>query len=236
MGKKNHLSRLAAPKSWPVKRKGIKWIAKPIPGAHNINYAMPLVVIIRDLLGITHSSKDTKNIVNSGEILVNNQRVRKIRIPVGLFDVLSIPKSKQFYRIVINKKGEIHLIKIDEKDANILPLKIKDKTILKKGKVQLNFTNGWNLLVTKKFSREETLFFDLSQKKITDSVKLEKGNTIYVIKGRHAGKVAVIEDLKTSGKIRKQKIAILKNDKETWETLADNLFVIGKTKPVIKLE
>jgi len=51
-----HLSTLAAPKSWPIKRKGIKWITRPKSGPHNLKSSLPLIVVLRDMLKLTKIS------------------------------------------------------------------------------------------------------------------------------------------------------------------------------------
>ena len=37
-----HLKRIAVPKSWPIKRKENKWIARPMPGPHSLNHSISL--------------------------------------------------------------------------------------------------------------------------------------------------------------------------------------------------
>ena len=34
---KNHLKRLAAPKTWGIKRKELVWITRPMPGAQSLD-------------------------------------------------------------------------------------------------------------------------------------------------------------------------------------------------------
>ena len=48
-----HLKRIAMPKNWPLPRKGKK---KFVPYGKN---AIPLLVIVRDMLKITHTKKST---------------------------------------------------------------------------------------------------------------------------------------------------------------------------------
>jgi len=39
------------------------------------------------------------------------------RYPVGLFDVISTPETKQNFRVLINKKRKLFLIEIPEQEA-----------------------------------------------------------------------------------------------------------------------
>ena len=45
-----HLKRYFAPKTWKIKRKELTFISRPSPGPHNTAMALPLGVILRDML------------------------------------------------------------------------------------------------------------------------------------------------------------------------------------------
>jgi len=64
MGSKieRHLSRLAMPKAWKIKRKGIKWVTRPLPGPHSFKLGLPLNVLLRDILKLSKTTKETKSI------------------------------------------------------------------------------------------------------------------------------------------------------------------------------
>jgi len=236
MSRKNHLSRLAAPKTWPIKRKGIKWIVKPKPGPHNQEYSLPLVSVCRDVLGITRTVKETKQILNKGHVLVNNTIRKEHKFPAGLFDVVSIPPVNEHHRIVVNKLGKLAIIKIPEKEATIIPLKVISKTSVKGNKTQINFNNGWNLQTKEKLSVGDVALVDLKTKKITKAIKQQKGNTVFIIDGKHQGKLAELKDIKETGKLRKTKIAVIQVGKDTWETPLDYTFVVGEKKSELTLQ
>ena len=230
MSKKQHLSRLAAPRSWPVKRKVSKWIAKPIPGAHNLKSSMPLVVIIRDLLSITKTSKEVKTLLNSKSILINNKTVRKIHLPIGLFDVISIPKLNIHYRILLNKQGKLFPIKIADSEANLIPLRIENKVSISAKKTQLNFNNGWNILVGKDdYKTNDVIIFDTSTQKIKDKLSLNKGAVVYLIGGKHTGIVAKLAEIKETGTLRKHRVVRLVSGKVELESAIKHIIVIYET-------
>ena len=221
MGKKQHLSRLAAPATWPIERKKSKWIAKPLAGTHNLKYSMPLVVLLRDVLKLAEISATINKIINRRELLVNGHIVREKNFAIGLFDVLSIPKLNKSYRILLSKNGKFAISEITEKEANILPLKIRNKSVIKKGKVQLNFSNGWNIIAAKdNYKSGDVILFDFKNNKIVKHLKLSKDNLVYITGGKYIGNVAKLGEIKVFGKLKKNKIAILSSDKEHWETNA----------------
>jgi small subunit ribosomal protein S4e len=236
MSKKQHLSRLAAPKSWPVKRKLAKWIAKPMPGTHSLNKSIPLVVVIRDLIKLTNTSKEVRSLINSRDIFVNNKLVREIRFAVGLFDIISINKTKINYRIIINKQGKLIPVQISDSESNILPLRVENKTTISTKKTQLNFNNGWNLLVDKDdYKTNDVILFDTKTRKISNKLRLAKGSAVYLIGGKHAGIVAKFVEVKETGTLRKHRVVKVISDKVEIESSLKNIMIVGKDKPVIKL-
>ncbi len=226
MSKKNHLSRLAAPRSWPISRKGIKWIAKPTPGAHNTETALPLVVLVRDILNITGTSKEVKKLVHSRDLLVNQRSPKDIRLPVGLFDIISFPKAKLNYRLIFSRNGKLEPEEIKAGDANSLPVKIKTKTTIRGGKTQLNLSNGWNVLVNKDTYRtNDVVVIDLSNGKIKEHRKFGAGKEVYVTGGKQLGITGKLKAVKQVGLLKKENIAVLESKGDTFKTRAEYLFV-----------
>ncbi|HDM89168.1 MAG TPA: 30S ribosomal protein S4e, partial [Candidatus Bathyarchaeota archaeon] len=108
MGKKGgslHLKREASPPFWPIHRKKFVWTVKPRPGPHPVSRCIPLLLIIRDILGFAETRKEAKKIISQGKILVDGRVRRDDRYPVGLMDVVSIPELKMNYRVLPFKKG-----------------------------------------------------------------------------------------------------------------------------------
>ena len=223
-----HLSRLASPKKWNIRKKGIKWVARPLPGAHSLKDGIHLLSIFRDILEYGSTLKEVKNILSNEEIYIDGKRRKNPRFIVGLMDVIFIPKTKETFRILLTKKGKLTLLPIDEKEANIKPCKIKGKKAVKK-KIQLNLFDGKNILVDKTDSKVgDTLLIEVPSLKIKDSFALEKGNHIYLTGGKHIGETGILHEISN-------KTILIKSKKELIKTSKIHAFVIGKTKPAIKL-
>lgn len=224
----DHLSRLAMPKSWDVKRKGIKFVTRPNPGMHTLKLGMPLNVVFRDLLKIVKSTKEAKRLFLNQDILVDGKKRKDFRFIVGIMDVISILKIKKNYRLLLTKKGKLTCVEIDDKEAKLKPCKINGKSQLKK-KIQLNLFDGRNVLVDKSDNKVgDTVLIEIPSQKITQSFKLEKGASIFLIGGKHIGETGVVEEIQG-------KRIVYKKDKEVYETSKRYAFVIGKDKPSIKL-
>ena len=67
---KNHLKRIAIPRTWRVKtKKEIKYIARPKPGK-NFLYSMPLATILKEVICIARTEKEVKFILSEKTVLV----------------------------------------------------------------------------------------------------------------------------------------------------------------------
>lgn len=224
---KRHLKRLAAPKSWLIKRKGITFVTKPSPGPHPIKLGLPLVLVIRDILKIAKNSKEVKKVLYNNEILVDGIRRKDLKFPIGIMDVIAIKKTNEYFRVILNK-DKIDLIAIDKKEAEFKPCKIIGKTIVK-GKTQLNLYDGKNILVEGgDYKVGDTIAISLNQE-IKEHIKLERGCFIYLIGGKHMGDSGKIEDIISN------KISYKGKSGEIIETLKKYVFVVGKENPIISL-
>lgn len=227
---KQHLKRIAMPKTWQIKRKGIKFIARPNPGSHKMSEGMSLDSVLKHILKITTITKESKAIVHDKDVLIDGVAKKDHRCIVGILDVVSFPKIKKYYRIILNSNAKIDAIEIDEKDAAIKPCKIKKKTMLKKNKVQVNLSGGRNLIIDKNgYKTGDTLMISLPKQEVKDHIPLEKNSSIFLSGGKHAG---------TTGKvtgIEGRKIMLVTKEKRNIETLKRYAFVIGKEKPSIKI-
>ena len=58
-----HLKRLASPRTWFVKRKGIKFITRPKPSGIEMDLTLPINTIFKELLQIANNSKEVKYIL-----------------------------------------------------------------------------------------------------------------------------------------------------------------------------
>lgn len=225
-----HLKRYFAPKTWSIKRKGIKYVTKPSPGTHKMSLALPLNVILRDLLNYATTNKEVRFIVANKNIAVDRIRRKDYRFPVGLFDVLSLDDTNEHFRILLNKKGKLSLIKIGKEESNVKLCKIIGKTAVK-GKIQLNLYDGKNIFVEKKdFKVGDAILLGLGKKfEIKEHIKLGKNSFIYLTGGKHIGQTGKVQDISNN------KIIYKTEEGDVIETLKKYAFPVGKDKPLITL-
>ena len=194
--KSNHMSRIASPSSWKVMRKSIKWVAKTSPGPRRVETSIPLVVFLRDVEGMIENKRELKFLLNSKSILINGKIYNDTNFPVGLFDVISFPSIKKHYRAVLNDKGKLISKEIPAKESNLLLLQIKNKKIIRGGKLQMTLSNGWNIIGQKKGAVSDSVLYDLSSNKIKEVISYKSGSKVYFTNGKRAGTIANFKDQK----------------------------------------
>jgi len=188
--------------------------------------------VVRDFLHLAETGKEAKSIIKKGEILVDGKPRKDHAYPVGLFDVVFIPKLNECYRVVPTSYG-LDLLKINKEESNLKICKILNKTTLKGGKTQLNLNDGKNIIVTEDvYKTNDSLLIELPSLKIVQHIPLEKGCTGIVVKGKNSGKVCVVDKV-YKGEFRKPARVLCKIGEEKIETLLDYLIVLGKEKPLI---
>ncbi len=189
---RNHLKRAKAPNSWKIKRKNITFIAKPMPGPHKKGNAIPMVVLMRDILGKVKTRKECIYVLHNQEVLVNGKRRYSTDFPVGLFDIVSFPLLNEEYVLLINKKG--FLLPVEAKGLERVS-KIVSKTMLKKGKIQIGLLNGGTILADSKGAEKyrvgDTIVFN-GKGKGNLFLNLKEGSLCYVFNGKQAGALGTI--------------------------------------------
>ena len=193
-----HLKRQKTPKSWPTYRKGTKYIIKPksAPGA-----GVPLLLAARDMLKVARNRKEVKRAIFMKHILVNNKTPRDEKKPVLLFDTVSLVPAGKSYRLDLTEKGKFTLTEIKSSEANKKAAKVIDKKVLKGKKVQLNFSDGKNLISDIGCKVNDSVLLNFKEKKAEKCLPLTEGAMIVVFSGKHAGKRGKIKSMDLQKKI-----------------------------------
>ncbi len=228
---KAHLKRLAIPNTWPIPRKLTKYITRPMAG-NSLEFSLPLSVVFRDVLKIANTAKEVKYLLLNNLIFVNGIQRKDIKQTIGLLDVLQMKSSAgtdEAYRMLLDEKGKFIFVPIKETEVRIRPNKVVGKSLLKGGKVQLNFMNGYNIIVEKdEFKVGDVVVLELPEKKVKEIFSLDKGMVVYLLGGSYVGKFGKVVEFDN-------KNIIVKVGTETIKTDRKYAFVVGKDKPIITL-
>jgi len=226
---KKHLKRLAAPKTWNIKRKWIKFIIRPAPGAHSLDKGLPLGLLLKEILNHANTTNEVKKILNNSEIKIDGKIRKDVRFSVGIFDTVEFTNINEYFRVILNRKGKLDLIKINKDEAALKPCKVIGKTMVR-GKLQLNLFDGKNILVdADNYKVGDTVLLALPDKKIEKHLKLDKKSTVFLTSGKHIGEIGKVED------IVKDKVIYKDQNGDLVETSKKYAFVVGNNKALITL-
>lgn len=228
----DHLKRLAAPRSWPLKRKVNVWTTKQCPGAHSIEESVPATIMLRDIIKICDTAREVKKVVANRYCFVDGKPIKDVKTPIGLMDTLSIPIMDLYYRIVITDKGKIVAKAITKEEATWKLAMIDDKTVITGNKIQLNLHDGRNIVLDEnQYKTGDVLKITIPDQKIEDVYELKAGATVLIFKGRHAGRTAVISEYIVTNESSDNIVKFTDGS----ETVKSNVFVIGHDESLIKL-
>ena len=224
-----HMKKLAAPRTWPIKRRDQTFMTSPLPGG-KFELGMPLNVIFKEMLGYAATSKEVKRVLNTKNVLVSGSRVKEPRFLVGLFDTIAIDETSSYHRIVLNDKGKIEAVQIKKEESNVKLSKVIGKAMLRKKRIQLNLSDGRNMIIEKDtYKTGDTLMISLPDNAIKKHVKLDKNAMIFLTGGKHIGETGIVQG------ISKDKITYKSGNGEVIETMKSHAFAIGEEKPLISI-
>lgn len=241
-GKTARLKRKPAPRFWPIHRKEDPWVLKPSAGPHSLENCLPLTLVLRDILGLAETRRESQTLIHQGKILVNGKVAQKDDFPVGLMDVVSLPDADKYYRIVPSHKGlSLKLITKDEAKFKISRI---DGKISVSGGVQLSLHDGSNLLVKVAdlknpqedvYETFDVLKLSLPDKQVTERVPLKEGNLAVITGGKNIGvQGKIVEIEKSEGKKRRSALVIVEDEKGArYQTILDFVFSLGAAQVLV---
>jgi small subunit ribosomal protein S4e len=227
-----HQKRLSVPKSWKIGRKGYKWVSTTRPGPHSQARSLPLGIIIRDILKLVDNSREGKRILSEGKVLVDGTPRKDLRFPVGLFDVITLPLINESYRMAQDEKGRLVLHKLNETNVNKL-CRIDNKVTLTGGKVQLNLSDGTNIMGSNEYRTKDSLILSVPDKEVIKHLQFKVGNLAMVVGGQHSGEIGKIKEIREVKSSRHNTVTI--SGEKEFETIENYVIVIGEDRPEIRL-
>jgi small subunit ribosomal protein S4e len=223
----NHQKRLSVPKSWPVERKTATFTAKADAGPHGES-GVPLVVVLRDVLGYVDTATEATYAVNSGGVLVNGHGVDDATRPIGMFDILAFPERDEYYRVFPDEGGRLGLTPIDEADAGSKLGKIIDKTLVSGGRVQLNLHDGANLVVEDDdYSGRDSIVLDNEDQEIVAHFEYGEGALVTAVAGQHAGEIGEVADISVTPGSASNTVTV-ETGEGSFETVEEYVVVIDE--------
>jgi small subunit ribosomal protein S4e len=227
-GPKKHLKRLNAPSHWMLDKLGGRFAPKPSSGPHKLRECLPLVILLRNRLKYALSKRDVTKIVKQRLIRVDGKIRTDITYPAGFMDVISIPKTKEFFRLIYDVKGRFQVHRITPKEAEYKLCKVKKVATGPKGIPYLVTHDGRTIRFPDPlYQPNDSIKLNIGNGKITEHFKLEIGNLVMVTGGRNLGRVGILEKKeKHPGHFDIVHIKDASGGK--FATRLQNVFIIGK--------
>ncbi len=225
----NHQKRLSVPKSWPVERKTNVFTVKAGAGPHG-EEGVPLVVLLRDVLGYVDSKKEARYALSEDAILVNGDPINDEQRPIGMFDIVAFPGREEYYRVFPDEGGRLALTEIDADAAGSRLGKIAGKQQVPGGDTQLTLHDGTNVIVEDEYSTNDSLVVDNEDKSIVAHFPYEEGALVTAVSGNHGGKIGEIETIEVTPGSGPNTVAVsaIDDDGDDFETIEEYVVVIDE--------
>jgi len=223
-----HQKRLAVPNSWPVERKTSTFTVKAGAGPHG-EEGVPLVVLLRDVLGYVDSRKEARYALNNDAVLVNGDAVSDEQRPIGMFDILAFPSREEYFRVFPDEGGRLALTPIDESAADGRLGKVTNKTVVSGGDVQLTLHDGTNVRVDADadYSTKDSVVVDNESKEIVAHFEYGEGALVTAVAGQHAGRIGEIESIDVTLGSGSNSV-VVGDDAGGYETVEEYVVVIDE--------
>jgi len=238
LGKKSGrrtLKRISAPRQWDIARKEARFITKPSPGTHPVAGSYSLAVVLRDLLGLVTTQKEVTQVLTRDEVLVDGVPRHDAGFPVGLFDVVSVPKENKAFRLIPSPDGLVTR-EIVSTEAGKKLCRVRSKVKVNGGHIQFGFHDGRSLLDDKlSASCGDTIVMKVPDQSAVETLRLAKGATGLVVSGERAGQIGRIISVKkgTSSREKMIEISLPSGETELPERL---IFAVGADKPALEVQ
>ena len=229
------LKRQMAPMFWRINRKDKRFVITVRPGSHSKNSSIPSAVLLRDTLNKVNTLREAKSSIYGGRVKVDGVIQKSLHNSIGLMDVVELEGTSDVYRLV-PKDGQILVpIKINANEKSKKLVKVKSKTTIKGGKMQLGFHDGRTIITDTNVNVNDVCLLQIPEQKILEVIKFEKNSQVIITRGTNAGRVGIIDEIKEGTFTLPKRIILLIDDNKV-EIPANITMIIGKEKPILQIK
>merc|ERR1719263_418156 len=237
-GQRKSMKKVAAPKMWYLGKLNGVYATRPSPGPHKLRECIPLNVLLQQRLKYALSRNEARKIVKDKEglIKIDGKVRRDHKFPLGIMVVVTIEKTNEHFRILLDTKGRFNPHKIDSKEAGFKLCKVLKKKI---GQDKIPYI-GTHDGRTVRFPHpdiaiNDSVKFNLATGEINTVIKFVNGAQVMIIGGNNIGRIGSLQSLeKHPGTFE---IAHVKDSNgRQFSTRISNIIVIGDGKePAISI-
>ncbi|CAH0393004.1 unnamed protein product [Bemisia tabaci] len=227
-GPKKHLKRLHAPKTWMLNKLGGVFAPRPSSGPHKLRECIPLVVFLRNRLRYALNNTEVTKILMQRLIKVDGKIRTDPTYPAGFMDVISIPKTGEFFRLIYDVKGRYTVHRITSEEAQYKLCRVKARSTAQKGVPYIVTHDGRTIRYPDPLIKvHDSVQYEIATGKILDYLKFETGALCMITGGRNLGRVgAIVNRERHPGSF--DIVHIKDTAGHVFATRLHNVFVIGK--------
>ncbi|MFH0970619.1 MAG: hypothetical protein V1776_04135 [Candidatus Diapherotrites archaeon] len=228
MAKKGHLNRQKRVAANPIrylKRKTHVWAIKTMPGTHTTKTSIPLGMLVRDMLALSKTMHETKQLLARGAIIVEGKPRKEYQFPVGLFDTIMVPATKKTYRLSLDTYGRMTVHELTHSTL-VKPVKVIRKKIVAKGKTIIQTHDGKTYEnVPKEVNVGDSVLVKTDAQQVEGHLSFKKGGRVFIIGGTHVGEIAKITHV-IKGTMKRDALVDLSEGETTFQTTTKNVMMI----------
>ena len=224
----NHQKRLSVPNSWPVERKEETFTVKADAGPHG-EKGVPLLIVLRDVLGYVDSRKEARYALNNDAVLVNGDAVADEARPIGMFDILAFPARDEYFRVFPGEGGRLALTPIDEESAASRLGKITGKRQVSGGDFQLSLHDGSTIQIedADDYSVGDSLVVGNEDKEIVAHFEYGEDALVTAVDGQHAGEIGEVDEILVTPGSGRNSVTVSTDD-GSFETVEEYVVTIDE--------
>lgn len=220
-----------------MNKMGGVFAVRPGQGPHKLRESIPLQVVLRDKLRFALTGREADVILHQKEglVRVNGKIRRDPKFPVGLMDVIDLPKAGIAYRVLYDSKGRFVFVKLPKGESAFKLCRVQNKQV-GPNKIPYIVTNDGRTLrfVDSHVKLNDSLKLDLNTGEVQESFPMASGSLAFVSDGTNRGRVGTIVHI--SKLDANFDLVTLKDvSGHTFTTRINYVFVIGRDKSAITL-
>jgi len=222
-----HQKRLSVPNSWPVERKEQTYTVKAGAGPHG-EEGVPLLIVLRDVLGYVDSKKEARYALEQDSVLVNGKALSDEQRPIGMFDILTFAEREEFYRVFPGEGGRLALTEIDADAAGSRLGKVVTKQQVAGGDTQLTLHDGATLIANDDtITQNDSVVVSNDDKSVVAHFSYEEGALVTAVDGEHAGEIGTVDEIQVTTGSSPNNV-LVEQDDGRFETIEAYVVVIDE--------
>lgn len=228
-GPKKHLKRLNAPSHWMTDKMSGVYAPRPRAGPHKFRECLPLILVLRNRLKYALTAREVTFIMKQRLIKIDGKVRTDPKFPAGFMDVLTIDKTDDKFRLLLDIKGRFTLTKIPVEECKKKLLKVT-KIGYADNRVPYASCHDGRVIryPDPNLQKGDTIIFDLEEKKAKDFIRFKPGTLAMVTGGANTGRIGEMIDIeKHPGSFDIVHIKDASDNK--FATRSSNVIVVGRS-------